>query len=250
MTKHALFLLVPLLAAPASAVAQDAIITDRPDFTESTATVAPGRVQIESGYTFARAGGLSEHSIGELLGRIGLTSRVELRLAANSYVQAEIAEDASVSGREDGSVGVKIGLAPEQSGARPSLAVILATSVPTGSSAFRQRSLQPEIKVAAAWDLTDRFALATNLNQARLRDERGWFGETSASITGALALAERMGGYLEAYGFAPAGRPDQVFLNGGVTWLVSPDFQLDARVGGAISGPAQRFVGVGVSRRM
>ncbi|MFQ5990494.1 MAG: hypothetical protein ACE5K9_11330 [Candidatus Methylomirabilales bacterium] len=34
----------------------DPLVTDRPDFTESTETVAPGRFQIEAGYTFSRPG--------------------------------------------------------------------------------------------------------------------------------------------------------------------------------------------------
>ena len=49
-----------LVTLPKSSMAQEsvpeALVTDRPDFTESTETVKPGRFQLEGGYTFTRIG--------------------------------------------------------------------------------------------------------------------------------------------------------------------------------------------------
>ena len=44
-----------------------ALEADRPDFTEGIATVPPGWIQSEAGYTFSRADRNTSHSIGELL---------------------------------------------------------------------------------------------------------------------------------------------------------------------------------------
>ncbi len=46
------------------------LVTDRPDFTESAETVAPGLFQLESGYTFTRRGDDKEHALGEFLGYV------------------------------------------------------------------------------------------------------------------------------------------------------------------------------------
>ena len=49
-----------------------ALESDRPDFTEGTCTIKPGRVQLESGYTYTREGSAKEsHVFPELLLRAG-----------------------------------------------------------------------------------------------------------------------------------------------------------------------------------
>ena len=84
-------LLVLLAAAPGLAQSQTQtqnshpapeLITDRPDFTESSEVVGRGVVQLESGLTFAsRMPAVRQVTLPELLVRIGLGDRVELRLA-------------------------------------------------------------------------------------------------------------------------------------------------------------------------
>ena len=39
------------IALPAAAQMDDPLVSDRPDFTESTGTIAPGHVQVEGGIT-------------------------------------------------------------------------------------------------------------------------------------------------------------------------------------------------------
>jgi hypothetical protein len=66
---------------------EDAIETDRDSFTPATTTAGRGRLIVESAYTFQDNRGVKEtHSFPELLGRYGLTDRVELRLGWNYEV--------------------------------------------------------------------------------------------------------------------------------------------------------------------
>src|SRR3972149_2072098 len=52
------------------------LVTDRPDFTESTVTVGLGGVQLEMGYTYTRdeasGGNTTEHPFPETLLRVGM----------------------------------------------------------------------------------------------------------------------------------------------------------------------------------
>ena len=67
-----------------------------------------------------------------------------------------------------------------------------------------------------------------------------------------MGLTERVGTYLEAFGFTATG-PDGAgagYRNAGVTYLVSGDYQLDARVGVGFNGFSDDyFVGIGTARR-
>ena len=76
-----------LITLPPAAFAQTSdLVTDRPDFTESAVSVAPGRVQLEGGYTFSRIEAERTHTVGELLARFGAVDRLEFRLGINSAV--------------------------------------------------------------------------------------------------------------------------------------------------------------------
>jgi hypothetical protein len=234
------------LGAPAASYAQD-LVTDRPDFTESAVTVPAGLRQLEGGYTFARSGEVDTHALGELLLRIGLSRRLEFRGELNSHVWQRTPE-ASASEFDDPGIGVKLAIANPEYGATllgATSALIVGTSVPVE----RSGSLQPEAKLLLAWDLSESASFSSNLNAARLRDEIGGYWETSASASLGLTLAERVGMYLEAYGFAAAGREDPAYLNGGVTLLLSPEVQLDLRVGARTDRGNERFFGVGLAHR-
>lgn len=238
----------------AAAAAAEPIITDRPDFTESTASVAGGRVQLESGYTFDRAGEARSHSVGELLLRVGVGRGTELRFGFNSFSVATTPAD-EVSGLEDASVGLKVGLLPGAGAPGslvPSAALLLGTSLPTGAAAFRTRELQPEAKLAISWDLAEWLAFSSNLNYAYLAEGGERFSEYGGSASFGVGLTDRLGGYAEYYGFLPRGegREASSYLNGGLTFQFTPDFQLDARAGAGLNpvGP-EYFFGIGLSRR-
>jgi hypothetical protein len=229
------------------------IVTDRPDFTESAQTVAQGHTQLEAGQTFAREADVSSFSLGEVLLRTGVTRRVELRTAINSYA-FQTGSGSAVAGFEDANIGAKLALldAPPTPSWRPAVAVIAGMSVPTGGAAYRGARTHPEVKLLTAWDLSDRLAFSSNLNWGRAEYETGIGNEWSASASLGVGLTEKVGAYFETFGFGDRfGRWGQrAFVNGGVTYLISSAFQLDLRAGAGPSGTrGDFFTGVGLSRR-
>ncbi len=248
--------LLPTVGACATAGLGDGdpLITDRPDFTESAQTVPAGMTQLEGGYTYGRAESVTSQSIGELLARIALGSAAELRVGVNSYSTISGGR-ARVSGLEDASVGAKFHLA---TGAttfdlfRPDLALILATSVPSGSNAFGESEWQPDAKLVVGWTLTDRLAWTSNLNYAYASDGGERFSQPSWSTSFGFSITDRVGTFAEYFRIMPESRGSDGsgYLNGGATYLFSPEFQLDARIGHAAGGAAEGyFAGLGLSRR-
>ncbi|HVF10770.1 MAG TPA: transporter [Abditibacteriaceae bacterium] len=231
------------------------IITDRPDFTESTETVPDRMTQVEGGATITRASSEKSRTLGELLIRKALGRKLELRIGVPTHLRV-VDGNGSASGFEDGSLGFKVMLSQgsQQSGLKkPRVSLIGATSLPTGSKRFRENTLQPEVTLALGWDLTERVGLASNLNYAYLSEEGERFSEFSGSLSLAYSLSERVGSYVEFFGFVPSGgRADTRFLNGGFTYLINNDFQLDARLGFGLGNPgngSDYFWGIGAARR-
>lgn len=250
-------LAVPALAVLGAGVAVaedgDPLITDRPDFTESAATITRGRIQIEGGYTFTRDHDTDEHAAGELLARFGMTEVLEFRLGINSFVWQD-RPGPNLSGFEDMTVGIKARLSdPLPPGSRrPQVAVIVATTIATGSRDLGQAGLQPQTTLAFAWELSERTSVGSNLGYAYLREDGGnRFGELSGSVALGRALGEKLGGYVEYYGMLRDGsRVDDHFVNAGFTWALSADSQLDVRAGAGLNDEAADFfIGAGAAWR-
>ncbi len=240
------------VAALPAAADDEPLITDRPDFTESAATVTRGRTQLEFGYTFTHGREVDEHALGEVLLRVGMTEELELRLGLNSYVWQR-GPGPDVSGLEDLSIGVKARLSdPLPEGApRPQVAVLMSTTLATGSSELSESGLQPKATLALAWALDGRTSLGSNLSYARLSEDGDRFNEVSGSLSLGRGLSDQLGVYLEWFGFDRQGaRSDDQFLNAGLTWALSDDGQLDFRAGAGLNSEApDYFVGAGAAWR-
>ena len=242
-------------AACASATARsEPLVTDRPDFTESTITVAPRAVQAEGGYTFTRAETDKWNAIGELLLRIGIARRAELRIEPGSYVR-ETTSDGTLTGREDADVGGKLRLyiAPDDHPSPvPAVSLEFATSVPTGTDGLREVRTQPRVALAGEWTLTERVELATNFDVARPIDDARRYTQFAASASFGFDLTPKLGAYAELYGFVPEleGAKRTGYLDTGITALLAPTLQIDFRAGVGLNGPGpDYFVGAGIARR-
>ncbi len=234
-----------LLLAPALAGAQETeeLVGDRPDFTESSVAVSPGRVQVEAGTTWTRDEGETAHELGEVLVRIGVVEDLELRLGLGSWVRAGDAE-----GWDGGSLGLKAQLV-EGWGWRPELAVLLGTATPFGDEEVADESWQPEAKLALGWELAEDLELGVNAGYARPGKGESRFDQAQWSAALGWGATERLGFFLEAFGFGREEAEGDAtrYLDAGVTWLLGPELQLDARVGrGLGDDAAEWFAGAGV----
>lgn len=239
------FLVASPLAAQGGGEAADPMVTDRPDFTEST--VAVERLQLEAGYTLDRTAGAEAHTLGEALLRLPAAPGVEVRLGLSSYRWADAA--AGADGFTDSSVGLKVRAGEGgPSPALPSVAFLAGTTVPLGDAS--PAGLQPFTKLAFGWELGPGLGLGANVGAAYLDDGTKRYEEYSGSLALGVDAGGGVGLYLETYGFRPVGRPSTAFVDGGFTLKLTPDAQVDARVGTGVDGPAQDLVlGLGLSLR-
>jgi len=242
------------LAVPAAAQTGDPLVSDRPDFTESSGTIAPGHVQLEGGITRQETGEVDALSLGEILVRLGVGERLEARLGVGSWTRIE-APGAEADGYEDPSVGLKVRLTPpvdDRPPGFPAAAILLSTSVPVGSEELTSDEWEPEARLALDWILTDLLSLGANVGVAFPTDGGDRFDQILASVTFGIAATDRLGVFVETYGFSeeePDGESTQ-YVDTGVTFALTDDLQLDARIGFGLNDPSpERFVGVGAAVR-
>lgn len=115
---------------------------------------------------------------------------------------------------------------------------------------FRLTYNYSTIKIAASHTLTDQFGLGYNLGYAyNGEDPKGFF---VYSLVFGMSITEKTGAYIEGYGnFDPSAQPKHR-LDGGFTYLVGHNIQLDLSGG---FGPEQDeinmwFASLGVSWRI
>ena len=243
------------------------LITDRPDFTESTETVPAGHLQFELGYTFTydreEKNRERNHTAPELLVRVGVAENFEIRLGWEGYSWSDnqfegetragrrVTREDWSQGAHDLSLGIKCKFF-EQDGWVPHFGVIAAMTMPSGSGGVSSGDVDPELVLLWAYDVTDNFAIAGNVGMAAVSDEGDRFFQTSASLSGAFSLTDKLGAYVEYYGFYPNTEDSDSahFLNAGFTYLINNNFQIDWRIGAGLNEEADDFfTGVGFAWR-
>jgi hypothetical protein len=237
------------------AAAEESLITDRPDFTESPQVVGPGRLQLEGGATYQESGDEKFTSAGELLVRLGVSRRLELRLETLTYAWIDT-PSGNPSGFVDSTIGFKVQLSsPGGAGVLggADAGIIVSSSFPSGNSEFRTGAWQPKALLALGWDLNQQFSFGTNVGYGRPSDGDDRFDTWFASAVLGIGVADATSVFFELYGFnreEPRG-PSTATFQTGVAHTVSPDLQLDARVARRITddGP-DLLIGVGVSWRL
>jgi hypothetical protein len=240
------------------------LVTDRPDATESASIVQPGLGQVEAGWGHAtdRSSG-SEATLNvapATLFRIGLVKSVELRLGFGGYAFQRTQPGGGATTEQDGfadtSVGVKVGWFPEK-GARPEMAVLAEFLLPTGHDDLTDSDrIDPEIRIACAHTLSGRLSLAYNAGVVWSSSDQIGGTDTLSSFLWSVSLGigatQRLGFFVEAFGESAlsARRLPGNSIDGGLTWLLQPNLQLDAHAGVGVSeDAADRFGGLGISWR-
>lgn len=237
------------------------LIPDRPGFYCGSLPVPKGFIHLESGLSlqWSREGGLRDDSLSTpVVARIGVLGHLEVRVATPGFVRNIVDtpdRQTSRKGFGGANVGVKWQFkeAPEV-GLGASMALLFSLNLPVGSDFAKPSRAEPGFTWAADWSLPKGFGLATNLGIAAPYD--ALLGERFADLFVAAALGRGVGTatglFIELAGTRPQeGHGEaEIFMDGGVTYLVNDDLQLDASLTrGLNEDSADWTLGVGISLR-
>jgi hypothetical protein len=237
------------------------LVTDRPDFTESSVTVGRGVVQLETGYTFSYDSEGNEstthHSFPETLLRIGMFAEwFELRIDWNYAIeQVDVGGDEDTSdGAEDLGLGIKLALTPQE-GCLPETAIILQMTVPSGGEDFTADEILPGVLYLYSWEINDDWSTGglsgVHSDMDVLTDDSHVLIHQSWTV--GRSWTDRISSYTEWFVLAPTSADTthvQHYLDGGFTFLINNDLQWDILAGLGLNAAADDFfVGSGLSYR-
>ena len=240
-----LLLLAANIAASAGAQTPPALITDRPDFTESGVVVPLGHVQVELGASWE----WTQFVLPENLFRWTPADRFELRLSAPSYAIETFEE-----GFLPGSLGAKY-----QVGSLGAwdLGLIASIGIPVDDEVDQSDAFDPEFILTVGRDLTSNISLGGQVMVSRDGEADAW--QYGGTLVAGLGLSERLGAFIEGMvvderrNTMVIGDPRNnvlIVIHHGYTYLISPGLQLDIHGGLGFSNAeedVQAVVGVGLS---
>ena len=253
-----------LFLVSGSVYAQNEIITDRPDQTESPNAVGVGIVQIESGLLFQRTE-ISKTVSQERfvyptsLFRIGLAKKLELRVVSE-LVTYKVADNekqeelTKITGMENLQLGFKYQFS--ENTAKTIVGVMAHAIVPTGSRGIGNQNYGIFSRINISHDLSEKRNISGNFgyNNYRFRfDEEGLKREVDGDFTYTLVyghgISERVGLYIEAFGDYVNFEDWIHNMDAGITYLVSDNIQLDYSLGWGLN-QVMNYQSIGISLRL
>lgn len=227
--------------------AEGPIVTDRPDFTESSVVVPLGSTQVESGFTFVRSDKRNEaFSAPEVLIRHSLGEKTELRVGLPDYNWLK-SPGSRQEGLENTYLGAKIQLGPCKG---IDLAIIPAVFIPTGRKGIRSEALSPEVKFVYSLGLPNDCSLSGMVYAASLEDEGDRMTPLQHTISLGIPVRDKVGMFVEHVVDAQKGSRPAHLLHSGFTYQPKLDRQFDLHYGiGLTRNAPDFFIGAGFSIR-
>ncbi len=248
--------------------ASSSLATDRPGFSDTYVLVPRGYTHLEFGYSLyydhENSSRVTNHSIGEVSLRTGLTDNFELRIkwgggsltefhgeGTSRFAGRNIHVEDHSDGATDMSVGFKAPLL-KQKGWIPNLSIIPAISIPTGTSGKTTGDVDPEVRLAWNYSLTSKLSIYGVGLATWITDSESRFFQSGASFATFYQFTPKVGGFLEYYGLYPNTRNSdcQHNLDFGPVFLINDNFQIDVRAGVGLNEEAPDFqAGIGFCYR-
>lgn len=223
------------------------IQTDRPDQTECPFITPKNYFQLENGFIYEKWNTNStEIVVPTVLMRFGINDHFELRFITEYILDKINAE--KKSGFNPILIGIKTRLLAEK-GIIPVTSFIAHISIPKAASKNLKTPIYaPEFRFTMQHTISDKQSLSYNLGAE-------WNGETAEptfiyTLTTGYSITEKIGGYIELYGFVPQiEKPDHRF-DAGLTYLFNQNHQLDISGGMGFSKASPKyFMALGYSFR-
>jgi len=234
-----------------------AIITDRPDQTESATTLPSRTLQLETGAAFIFNKTATEEQkdmiYNTTLLRVAVFKNFELRFGFEYHeltvTDLQTNEETLKEGLSPISLGLKVHITDEK-GWIPEMGFLGHVEIGTsGDVEFQIPFTGPSFRLAFANTISDHVSIGYNIGA-------DWDGETARaawyySVAPGFSIGERWGCFIEAYGYIVEKSTPVHMADGGITFLVINNLQLDVSAGFGINEQApDGFVSGGLSWRI
>lgn len=246
------------LGEPFVAGADGEISPDRPDLTNSTRTVPPGVIQIETGVEYSESrigGGESDRRFGAQLAlRIGLTNALEARLGGEPFVR--LRGESDDTGPGDLTLGLKYRFLDAGEGEWwPSLGLQPSVKLPVAGAPIGTGRPDFALLTLASFGLPARLDLDVNTGLVAVGQSRrnGYLLQALASASLSREILDRASTFVE---LAFASRDDRdkrntVDVRTGIVYLLTKDVALDLAGGTSLAGQGPDYtLTAGVSVRL
>jgi hypothetical protein len=246
--KKSILILSILLIQFSHAQNKEPIETDRPDQTETPTLVPTGMFQVETGFSYQKEAIKSKTlTLPSTLWKYGVNANFELRLITE-FVSENI-NDATSSGFVPVLIGCKIKIAKEK-GIFPQTSFIGHMSLPNAAaSKYKTEFYAPEFRFVMQHTLSEKLSLSYNLGS----EWDGFSAEPTFIYTLATGydITEKLGSYIELFGFAHQNDKANHNFDGGITYLINNNFMLDLSSGiGLTENAPEYYVAFGFSFRI
>ncbi len=223
------------------------IQADRPDQTETPAIVPKEMFQVETGFTVKKNNkNSSTLSLPSTLWKYGVNENFELRLITEFVSEKNNTEKSS--GFTPVYFGFKVKLANEK-GIIPKTSFIAHLGLPNLASAnYKTTYFAPEFRFTMQHTLSEKLSLSYNLGA----EWDGFSAEPTFiyTLTSGFSITEKLGSYIELFGFAPQIDKANHNCDTGITYLINNNFMLDISAGlGITSNAPKNYLAVGFSFR-
>lgn len=214
------------------------IEADRPDQTETPSIVPKGMFQAEVGFTFQReTKNFNTNSLPTVLWKYGVNANFELRLITDFISEKTNTEKRT--GVTPLLVGLKVKICDEK-GIIPKTSLISHLSIPNASSSeYKTEFYAPEFRFVMQHSLNDKWSLSYNLGA----EWDGFSAEPTFiyTLASGYSFSDKLGSYIELFGFAPQNDKANHSFDGGITYLINNNFMLDLSSGIGITGNAPDY---------
>lgn len=205
------------------------IITDRPDQTESPIVIPKRSVQIETGATLAflqnDTTNYQEIMMPTSLFRISLAKWIELRVVTN--LMGRNVQKSFRIGMPDLEIGTKISLFNKMKG-KMKIGIISHLIVPSGTKGFSGNRFGNSTKFSFSNAITPRFSISYNLGYNYYGSG---VGNLSYTLSFGVSITDRLSAYIEPYGQWVDFKTPHLNMDGGFTYLLKENMQLDFSIG-------------------
>ena len=230
-------LTIAMVVMAGELVAQEDLVTDRPDQTESAVVVHSGKVQVEVGASISldtlspgMQRDLLELGLPDLLVRVGLLNGLEARLVGSYQRVSYTVSDGVVPGgveqvftSSNVGLGAKVRLSGDDESNTHSALLLTASHALSGEDLA---SL--ELRVALGHSFSSLYSLGLNagVDWVETNGLNGFY-----TLAAGVAISEPFGLFVEIYGDAPWEEEAGQSFDTGLTYKTSDNFQLDLAAG-------------------